>query len=344
MPRRTGIGARAPIAVLLAVLVVVAAAAYFSYTNPGGPASIISSTRSTSQSTCTSPPGKAGNATVAITETAGQWPPCSCALVDSNSNGTLYVSTNAVVGDDVCIAASMTESPIVSFEVIGPAGVYLSTPGCMNSAFTAVSCEADWDTAQPDPRGNPIQPGSYELIASDGEGSRAVLEANFTLTSNTAVATTTTTESNGTLLASRTWESWSFEVSMNSTSVRTGGAISLSDRLTYLGSANETIDMVSPILSASVYNSTGAQVWQFTPSQITTSVTVYSGETFGQPLCIPTAVLTPTEQNQTQCFFNFIEQPAPGVYSVVAQPLFYLSNGQDLGQNLQISLSFTITT
>ena len=101
--------------------------------------------------------------------------------MDSNSNGTLYVSTNAVVGDDVCIAASMSKSPIVSFEVIGPTGVFLSTPGCHNSAFTAVSCEAFWDTAQPDPRGNPIQPGDYELIAT---GDSQSLRANFTLSAN----------------------------------------------------------------------------------------------------------------------------------------------------------------
>lgn len=131
---------------------------------------------------------------------------------------------------------------------------------------------------------------------------------------------------------------------MNSTSVRLGGALSLSDRLTYLGNANATIELVSPILGASVYNSTGAQVWEFTPSEITTQATVYPGETFSQPTCIPTTLLNATEQNQTHCFFNFGEPPVPGAYSVVAEPLFYSSSGQDLlGRNLQISLNFTIT-
>ena len=106
---------------------------------------------------------------------------CGFSRVDSNSNGTLYVSTNAVVGDDVCIAASMSKSTIVSFEVIGPTGVFLSTPGCINSAFTAVSCEASWNTARPDPRGNTIQPGDYELIAT---GDLQSLRANFTLSAN----------------------------------------------------------------------------------------------------------------------------------------------------------------
>jgi hypothetical protein len=126
--------------------------------------------------------------------------------------------------------------------------------------------------------------------------------------------------------------------------VRIGGAIGLSERLTYYGKANETIDMISPFSSASVYNSTGAQVWQFTPSQITGHVTVHPGETFGQPVCIPISILTPVEQNLTNWFFNFKEQPAPGVYSVLAEPLFSSSNNQDLGRNLQISMNFTIIT
>jgi len=139
------------------------------------------STTSTAEAaTCAPSPGEAGNAAVTITQTA-QWPPCACALVDSNSNGTLYVSTNAVVGDDVCVAASMSASPTVFFKVIGPTGVFLPTVGCVNSAFTAVSCETFWDTAHPDPRGNQIQPGDYELIAT---GDSQSLRANFTLSAN----------------------------------------------------------------------------------------------------------------------------------------------------------------
>ena len=147
----------------------------------------IHSATSTEATTCAPPHGESGNATVTITQTAGQWPGCACALVDSNSNGTLYVSTNAVVGDYVCIAASMSKSTIVSFEVIGPTGVFLSTPGCVNSAFTAVSCEAGWDTAKPDPRGNQIQPGVYELIAT---GDSQSLRANFTLSAKSETSLT----------------------------------------------------------------------------------------------------------------------------------------------------------
>jgi hypothetical protein len=139
--------------------------------------------------TCAPSPGEVGNATVTITQTA-QWPPCSCALVDSNSNGTLYVSTNAVVGDDVCIAASMSASPIVSFKVIGPTGgVFLSTAGCVNSAGTPVSCAASWNTAQLYPGRGQVQPGDYELIAT---GDSQSLRANFTLGPGAASMTSTT--------------------------------------------------------------------------------------------------------------------------------------------------------
>jgi hypothetical protein len=169
--------------------------------------------------------------------------------------------------------------------------------------------------------------------------------------SNVGIAnasTTSTTEANGTVSASRTWGLWSFRVSMNSTSVRLGGAVVLSERLTYLGNANTTMEMVSDVSSASVYDSTGAQVWEWTPSEVTWRVTVYPGETFGDNICIPTAILNATAENLTHCPFNFREAPVPGVYSVVAAPTVYSSNGQglgaDLGGNLKISLTFTITS
>jgi len=176
------------------VVCVVAAIGVVSLTQPE-PTSTSSSggTKSTIEATtCTPSPGEAGNATATITETA-QWPPCSCALVDSNSNGTLYVSTNAVVGDDVCIAASMSASPIVSFKVIGPTGgVFLLTPGCVNSAGTAVSCAASWNTAQLYPGGGQVHPGDYELIAT---GDSQSLRANFTLSANLESSSTCTNES-----------------------------------------------------------------------------------------------------------------------------------------------------
>ncbi|MDA4119700.1 MAG: hypothetical protein OK436_03840, partial [Thaumarchaeota archaeon] len=46
---------------------------------------------------------------------------------------------------------------------------------------TGDTCTAYWNTAKPDPHGNPIGPGTYLLIASDYEGSPAVLQANLTL-------------------------------------------------------------------------------------------------------------------------------------------------------------------
>jgi hypothetical protein len=184
MPKR-GVGAQvAGFAVV--VVCVVAAIGVVSLTQSGATSASSSegthsATSTVEATTCAPSPGEAGSATVTITQTAGQWPGCACALVDSNSNGTLYVSTNAVVGDDVCIAASMSKSTVVSFEVVGPTGVFLSTPGCVNSAGTAVSCSDFWDTAQPDPRGNQIQPGDYELIAT---GDSQSLRANFTLSAN----------------------------------------------------------------------------------------------------------------------------------------------------------------
>lgn len=162
-------------------------------------------------------------------------------------------------------------------------------------------------------------------------------------TSNTS--TTSSTDANGTVSVSRTSGLWGFKASVNSTLVGIGGAVSLSERLTYLGNANTTIELVSPISSASLYNSTGAQVWQWTPSRITTVVTVYPGETLGDPICIPiTAAMTGAEENLTHCFFPFWEEPVPGRYSVVAAPIFYSTTGEDLGQNLQVSLNFTVTS
>jgi hypothetical protein len=154
-----------------------------------------------------------------------------------------------------------------------------------------------------------------------------------------------TTDANGTVSVSRTSGLWSFKVSLNSTSVSVGGAVELSEKLTYIGDSNITLDFVEPFASASVYNSTGAQVWEFTPSQINGPATLYPGETLRQPICIPiSSTLTPTEENATQCFWIFREQPVPGVYSVVAEPLFYSPSDQDLGQSLQITLSLAVAS
>jgi hypothetical protein len=88
----------------------------------------------------------------------------------------------------------MSASPIVSFKVIGPTGgVFLLTPGCVNSAGIAVSCTASWNTAQLYPGGGQVQPGDYELVAT---GDSQSLRANFTLGPGVASSTTNHTCNN----------------------------------------------------------------------------------------------------------------------------------------------------
>lgn len=193
MPKR-GLGTQAAVFTVL-VVCVVAAIGVVSLTQSeeistaSSNEGTLATTSTAEATTCAPSPGESGNANVTITQTAGQWPPCSCALVDSNSNGTLYVSTNAVVGDDVCIAASMSASPIVSFKVLGPTGgVFLPGGGCVNSSGTAVSCATSWNTAQLYPGGSQVQPGDYELIAT---GDSQSLRANFTLSANSSTSSQT---------------------------------------------------------------------------------------------------------------------------------------------------------
>lgn len=83
----------------------------------------------------------------------------------------------------------------------------------------------------------------------------------FLGTSTRQTVTRTETEPNGSLLLSKTWGLWSYDVLMNSTSVRVGGALLVSGTLTYHGQTNITIDEVEPINGLSVYNSTGGMVW-----------------------------------------------------------------------------------
>jgi hypothetical protein len=136
-------------------------------------------------------------------------------LVASNSHGALYVSTNAIVGDQVYLQASLNDSDTVALTVTNSTGsVVFQTGICVGGAefavppSTGVSCGADWDTAAPDPQGNPITPGTYTLAATDIQGSPIVLEANFTLgsnSSNTAVATVTLTETSTTQAVTTTY-------------------------------------------------------------------------------------------------------------------------------------------
>jgi len=198
---RRGIGKIAAAAIVVAMVAIVAGAgAFFGSQGPPERLSaqqIISlglassstsqsySVSSTTQSTCAIQASESGNSTT-ITVTNGQFPPCGCTLVDSNSNGSLYVSTNAKVGDIVCITASLDNSSGVSLSVTNSTGsVVFSTGTCIASTTagapppTGISCTAYWDTSKPDPQGNPIESGTYLLIAS--VSSAVVLEAEFTL-------------------------------------------------------------------------------------------------------------------------------------------------------------------
>jgi hypothetical protein len=164
MSQRAAIG-RAVIALGVVVVIVFTAVAY-STVLPGGPAVVesmssstetaqtptssagasLSTSRSAIQSTCTVPPSGIGNFT--ITVTAGQFPPCGCVLVDSNSNGSLYVSSNAKVGDNVCITASLNHSPQVNLSVENSTGSVVFSGTCITSkpqgahSLTGVTCTA----------------------------------------------------------------------------------------------------------------------------------------------------------------------------------------------------------
>jgi len=154
-----------------------------------------SSSQSVSRSECAAPPGPTGNSSFTVTQTANEWPSCDCALVASNSQGMLYVSTDAKVGDDVCLAASVNGSDTVGFTITNSTGnVVFQSIGCVSSGGigasppTGVSCETDWDTAAPGESGGvvtvgtgAITAGTYTLAATYGLGSPAVLQANFTL-------------------------------------------------------------------------------------------------------------------------------------------------------------------
>jgi hypothetical protein len=130
----------------------------------------------TTQSTCTG----------AVTEGLGiAWPSCGCVLVDSTSYGSLYVQSNPKVGDNVCIAASINGTSSVSFTITSSTGSTMFSGLCVatggingNPPVTGDSCLAFWNTANPDPQGNPVVAGTYDLVAV---GSSATLEANFTL-------------------------------------------------------------------------------------------------------------------------------------------------------------------
>lgn len=184
-------------ATLIALMVVVLALVSFPLLEGVGVASTTQAAgvraSSANSTECAPPSGNTGNSTHVITGTG--WPDCDCALVASNSNGMLYVSTNGSVGDDICLAASLYGSDQVAFaittlsgSVVFQTGFCVSSGGLGTSSSTGISCESDWNTAAPGESGGvvkfataPITPGTYKLAALAGPGSPAVLEANFTL-------------------------------------------------------------------------------------------------------------------------------------------------------------------
>jgi hypothetical protein len=144
----------------------------------------ITTTTSESASAISSP---SASATSTVTLTAGQFPPSGCALVASNSNGSLYASTDAEVGDSVCVAASLNNSSEVYLGIMNSTGGVVFSGSCVATASPGApspkgdTCTAYWNTASTSPQGKSIQPGVYLLVARDYEGVAAALEANFTL-------------------------------------------------------------------------------------------------------------------------------------------------------------------
>jgi hypothetical protein len=98
--------------------------------------------------------------------------------VDSNSNGSLYVSPNAKVGDNVCVEAYLKNTSEVSLTITDLSGNVVFSAVCAAAGgagpATGDTCTAFWDTANPNPQGNAITAGTYHLVSGD-------LEANFTL-------------------------------------------------------------------------------------------------------------------------------------------------------------------
>jgi len=86
------------------------------------------------------------------------------------------------------MTASLNDSPQVNLSIINSSGSVMFSGSCVASpppgapSPTGDTCTAYWDTATPDPQGNPVEPGAYRLTVSDLEGSQ-VLETNFTLSS-----------------------------------------------------------------------------------------------------------------------------------------------------------------
>ncbi len=190
---------------MTAIAIIVFATIGYSRTQLGGPVTFVSTssltestqTRPTSTSTSQSAPQStlqltaqstctAGvTATVTITVSVGQSsPPCGCMLVDSNSSGSLYVSPNPKVGDNVCLQATLNHSMQVFLKITNTAGSVVFSTQCAATGGAGPSsrdtCLSLWDTTRPDPQGNPIEAGRYHIVAG-GDSAVVSLEANLML-------------------------------------------------------------------------------------------------------------------------------------------------------------------
>jgi hypothetical protein len=158
---------------------------------------------------------------------------------------------------------------------------------------------------------------------------------------------------NGSLFLSKVWNSWTFTVLVNSTTIRVGSGFTVSGRLTYTGDNNITIAESNPIIGVDIYNSTGNLAWAYQPpSVILPNVTVAPGEMLGSPVCVPVTSSPLSSAQQNRCSeFAFQQNPQPGQYSLRVQPNFFRSavgnynspENPDLGFNLWISTNLTIS-
>jgi len=168
----------AGVVVVVMVVMVVAVGGFFA--SQGPPVTQppqTSQTSSTTESTC-------GAGAAVVENLTSSAPPCGCALAVSNSNGSLYVSPNPKVGDDVCIEATLSSSTEVLLKVTNSTGSVVFSDQCVATGGAGPSngdtCSSLWNTANPDPHGGAIEPGTYLLAATGGSGA-VELEANFTL-------------------------------------------------------------------------------------------------------------------------------------------------------------------
>ena len=98
-----------------------------------------------------------------------------------SASGSLWISPNPRVGDNVCIQASNNYSQEVDITISNSIGRTVFSQSCVGTGGTGgaatggVTCLLFWNTALPDAQGNSVVPGTYLLAASN------CLRANFTV-------------------------------------------------------------------------------------------------------------------------------------------------------------------